>query len=265
MSETVLSDAQMSMVLPLKPFQGFEDVYQGAEGTVPIAFPGTLDPEAGKEGFAAGLLAGIPVPLGGRLLIMIPMPIHALGDPSANYAYQFVFRIRNQRDVNRKIEAGLQPSAYHLPSEQLGRRLTESMGGTKLFFIPGASDVEAFEQTEPASGAASVNVVQQRYVPKITAPWVQPLTPDGSSGVWQQGVYDRSDATNPSGPTFAPIFLDALGDELLILCYKVDGATWDFNSEGADASFSDTFGNGSGALEYNPNIGILISTGVQGS
>ncbi len=266
MSGAVLSDAQMGLYVPLRPFDGFESVYQGQAATVPIAFPGVLDINAGKEGFADNLLAGFPVPLGGRLNIWIPMAIHALGAPDDTYAYQLIWRIRNQHDVVEAIAAGRQPTAYHLPSEQLGRRENEAILATRPYYlIPGASDVEVFEQSEPGSGAATLNVLQQRYLPKITDPWVRPLTPTGQNGIWQQGVYQSTTGVNPSGPTWVPLWLDACGDELMILAYKTGEEPWDFASEGADASFSDTFGSGSGSQPINRNIGILISTGTMGS
>lgn len=267
MSDVVLSDAQMGMFTVLKPFAGFEGVYHGQPGTTPIAFPGTLDPDAGKTGFEANLLRGLPVPLGGRLQIWIPMAVHALGDPTPDYAYQFVWRVRNQRDVVRAINEGRQPTAYHLPSQELGRREDEvPPTGEPLYFIPGASDVQVFEQAEPADGPSFLNVMQQRYVPKVTDPWEQPLTPSGDPGVWQQGTYQASSANIPSGPTWVPLWVDACGDELMILAYKTgdDPGNWDFNAEGADAAFGDTFGTGAGTMPNNPNIGILVSSGTMG-
>lgn len=261
MAEVVLSDAQMGMFQVLRPPPNFESIYDGIAGSIPIAFPGTLAPEAGKPGFDPNLLAGIPVPLGSRLLVQIPMTID-MYTPVAAYAYQFVFRTRNQTAVAEAILAGRQASPYHLPSEAPGRK-EFSLAPGELFFIPGNSDVEVFEQPEPPFGAALLNVKQQRYVPQITSAWVQPRTPGGDAAVWQQGTYQFSSATDPSGPSWLPLWIDSSGDEMMILAYKLNpGVNWDFG--GVDRAFSNTFGTNNGTLPENPNVGILLSSGTMG-
>lgn len=267
MSQNVLSDAQMGMFQVVRPFVGFEAVYQGKPGSVPIAFPGTLDPDAGKPGLLPNLLAGIPVPLGSRMLLQIPM----VGDSNTedvvtlldNYEYQLIWRTRNQQAYAMAAAAGRQVSAYHLPSEAPGR--------TQLSYIPGASDVEIFEQNEAVTGASVLNVVQQRYRPKVTPSWVAPLLPSPQSGIlsgaWQQGVY-RADpsAAEGVGPTWVPLWLDACGDELLILVYKVNtDEAWDFTDAAKDRGFSNTYGTDNGQEPNNPNIGIIVSSGTMGS
>ena len=257
-----LVDAQMGMFRVLRPMNNFEAVYQGQDGTIPIAFPCQLDVQAGRPGYEPTLLAGVPVPLGGRLLIQIPITI-AMYTPVVIYEYQLIWRTRNQADVSDAIANGRQPSAYHLASETLGRKEIQTGPETdERFFIPGASDVIIYEQAEATVGVQ--NVRQQRYFPQIPTPWVQPLLPTGDPGVWQQGAYQFSTNANVSGPTWAPIWTDACGDELLILCYKTDtGEVWDFTS--TDLAFSNTYGTNDGGLPLNPNIGIIVSSGTQGS
>lgn len=252
MSTPVLSDAQMGMFQIIRPIPNFEQLYQGKLGTIPIAFPGTLDAQAGTTGLSPNLLAGISVPLGGRLLLQIPMTISADFEPPVSdaYAYQLIWRTRNQSAVSDAILAGRPATAFHLPSEAPGRN--------QFAFIPGCSDIEVFEQGENASAPAYLDVVQQRYRPRIGTPWVQPLTPAGNNGVWQQGVYN-SQIEACTGPSWVPLWLDASGDELLILAYKIDGdSTWDF--AGDDLPFSSTYGNASDG----PPAGLLLSTGTMG-
>ena len=134
MADVVLSDAQMGMFQVIRPMPNFESIYQGVAGTVPIAFPGVLAPEAGRPGFDPNLLAGIPVPLGSRLLVQIPMTIDTY-TPIADYAYQFIWRTRNQTAVAEAILSGRQASPYHLPSEVPGRK-ESSLSPDDLFFIP---------------------------------------------------------------------------------------------------------------------------------
>ncbi len=113
-------------------------------------------------------------------------------------------------------------------------------------------------------GAASLTVRQQRYIPEITASWVQPLTPAGTPGTWQQGAYQFSSSAECAGPSWLPLWFDASGDELMILAYKLDTATpWDF--AGVDKAFSNTYGNNASALPNNPNIGIIVSSGTMGA
>ncbi len=260
MTQAVMSDAQMGMFQVIRPFSGFEAVYQGQDGTIPIAFPGTLDPEAGRPGMNPNLLAGIPVPLGSRVLLQIPMTAYGGEDDvvlKSDYEYQLVWRTRNQAWFSAAAAAGRQVSAYHLPSEEVGR--------DAVLFIPGASEVELFPQTEPGSGPAIVNVVQQRYRPKLDPAWVQPLLASGEAASWQQGTYRSQVAPQSVGPTWSPLWLRARGDELLILAYKVtSGTPWDFQDTIADLAFSNTYGNSNGGLPNNPNIGIIVSTGTTG-
>jgi hypothetical protein len=256
----VLSDAQMGMFQVIRPMPNFEQVYQGASGTIPIAFPGVLDAQAGKPGMSPNLLAGIPVPLGGRLLLQIPMTIAVTEsiDIIDNYAYQLVWRTRNQSSVAESILQGRPASAFHLPSQRPGR--------DQVSFIPGCSDVEVFEQGEDGGNPAYLNVVQQRYRPRILTPWVQPLTQSGTGGVWQQGVYNADEDAPLVGPSWAPLWLDVQGDELLILAYKVETAEpWDFTDPDEDLAFSNTFGNNNGSLTQGTPIGLLLSQGTQGS
>lgn len=263
MAENVLSDAQMSMFQVVRPPGNFEAIYQGQAGTIPIAFPGTLDPQAGQPGFAAELLAGVALPLGSRVSIQIPMTID-MYTSEPNYAYQFLWRIRNQQTLHDAILAGRPAGPYHLPSEELGRNEIQGDPAATRFFIPAASDIEIFEQAEPVGvGPATLVLRPQLYIPEMANSWVQPLTPTGAHGVWQQGAYQFSNDVNCSGPTWFPVWLDAGGDELLILVYKLDtGVPWDFT--GVDQGFSNTYGTNASGLPINPNIGILISSGTMG-
>jgi len=262
MSLPVLNDAQMGMFQVIHPHPDFEAMYQGAAGSVPIAFPGTLDPDAGRTGYDPNLLEGISTPLGGRVHLQIPMTVD-LYTPQDNYQYQLVWRVRNLDASNQDLSSGRRNSAaYHLPNDGDGR--AEFLINDPRVFIPGASDIEIFEQGEPGSGAALLNITQQRYVPKITAPWTQPILPGNKRGIWQQGVYQFSSNENCSGPTYSPLWLDACGDELLILVYKVETeVNWDF--AGVDKAFSNTYGTNNGTLPINEAVGILLSCGSQGS
>lgn len=264
-----MSNPQMTCFAAVRPFQGFEGIYQGQPGTVPVAFPGTLDPLAGTPKYARNLLAGIDVPLGARLLIQIPIVIDLYTCESI-YTYQLMWRSRNQqRFVQGMLSGGkIPPSAgFHINGDVVGRREFGADPSTDLYFIPGGSDVELFEQNAPVgNGAAIVVARQQNYSLVMEESWAQPLLPGGAGpAIWQQGVYQYSSAQSNGGPTFFPLWVDSCGDELTILAYKNESSDpWDFNEGGTDHGFSNTFGSNANGLPNNPNIGILISMGTMG-
>lgn len=105
------NDSQFSIVKVLKPFPDFETVYQGKTHTTPVAFPGTLDPQAGQEGYASTLLAGIPVPLGAQLQIWVPACFTPDGSTQVLYRYEFVFRLRSLRDFRNPAAGAPRPLA----------------------------------------------------------------------------------------------------------------------------------------------------------
>ena len=255
--------AQMGNFSVVRPFDGFEAVYDGQPASIPIAFPGTLDPLAGKPRYAANLLAGIPVPLGSRVALQIPIAVD-LYTPSSGYQYQIAWRLRNSQSYLENITTGNAPVAgYHLNGDVPGRNEIQSAPSSSLYFIPGASDIEIFEQSEPVgNGAATLIVRQQVYVPVMESPWIPPLLPNAIPAIWQQGTYQYSSNDNNGGPTWFPLWLDACGDEMIILAYKLAGEAWDF--AGDDKAFSNTYGTNDGGLPNNPNVGILVSTGSMG-
>ena len=118
MTEATLVDAQFGVARVIKPFPGFESVYQGQPVSTPIAFPGTLDDDAGKPGFDPNLLKGIPVPLGSKILLWIPTAFNQTpaGDFQnvVDYKYKFLFRLRNLRDFRESRKA------YHFPKNSPG-------------------------------------------------------------------------------------------------------------------------------------------------
>lgn len=279
MSEVVLFDPQVSMCRFLRPFPNFERVYQGADGTRPIAFPGVLDlyAEKGTTGFDPNLLGAITVPMGSRVTIWIPQTIAGY-DVNALYEYQVIWRLRNVRDYRvgqseGQVTATQNYSSYHLTTSGLGQpqaNVSPPSALNQRFFLPGASQTRAFVQAEPAAGLpATINLTGERLQPTLDPVWVQPLTPSGTDGVWQQGVYVNSSQPNNGGPSWLTYtFEQAVGDELAILAYKIppgEGSPpdWDFTTaDPGDLAFSNTFGNGNGQNQPNPFTSILVMTGT---
>lgn len=276
MSKVVMVDAQWTMAATLKPFPNFERVYQGEDGTRPIAFPGTLDvfAAAGLPGYDPNLIAGFTVPLGSRITIWIPQTIDGY-TVNALYQYQILWRLRTVKDYRAgqgegQVSAAQSFSSYHLPTSLLGQpeRLTPPATTNERFFLPGATNTVAFEQTEPTGGLPGVTNLRGEVLrPVIDPVWVQPLTPQGNDAVWQQGTYLGSSHPNTGGPSWLQYVMDAMGDEMLILAYKIPPALgapppWDFTvADPGDLAFSNTYGNNNGQNPASPT-GILVLTGT---
>jgi hypothetical protein len=268
MAENVLVDAQFSFVKPVQPLADFEEIYQGLDGTTPIAFPGALDPNSGKTGFADNLLAGIKMPsLGARVKIWIPMTLFAdlsqegLLVPKYGYEYELKWRLRNQNDYTGDAEKGIvPPMPFSLPTQELGYQNSSA----KRYFFPCGTDVLLYEDTEPTvNGVAGIiNVRTQRYRPLIETTAL-PVNAGGVSTVWQQGTYqDAAAMSNPGGASYMILDVEVQGNELSIWAFKIDsGEDWDFTSAAADLAFSYTFGTSNGTRVPDPNVGILVTSG----
>jgi len=276
-SKVVLMDGQWTMFQQLRPFPNFERVYQGVDGTVPIAFPGVLDlfAERGVQGFDPNLIGGITVPYGSRVTIWIPQTIAGY-TVNPLYRYQIIWRLRSVRDFRAGQEEGQVSSvqgysSYHLKTSGLGQpeQNPPSSGATKRYFIPGSTRTVAFEQSEPTLGQPGVvHLTGEMLQPTLNPIWVQPLTPQGKNAVWQQGVYVGSSFPNTGGPSWLTFTCDAEGDEMGILAYKIppdvgSPPPWDFTSSSpGDLSFSNTYGNGNGQNQPSPHTSILVTTGT---
>lgn len=267
-SEAVLADAQFSVARVFRPYEGFETDYSGQTVRRPIAIPGNLDPDALQpSGFDSNLIAGIPVPMGSKVMLWIPTIFQDNGDGDFGivpYRYQISFRLRNIRDFRERR------SAYHFPRQSPGA------GGE--FVVPAAQKVVLFEgpRTQLINGPATsqfstvpeVFATHEAVVERITFPSelpMPPLVPGGALGSYQQGVVDFGGAFNANQTvTFNSIQLDCEGDELMIAVDKADNQnnddTWNFSDpNGTDFGFSQFFGTGTGAIVRD--LGIYVFTG----
>lgn len=293
MAENVLPDAQFTMAQVLRPFTGFEAVYQGRPLNVPIVFPGTLDPDAGKAGFSPYLLAGLPVPLGAKVMLWFPAVTATIGTPpesvSVDYAYVLHWRLRNTGDITRHV----QPA--HFPKETPGQPDTWlAPVPPARFIIPSSTETVVFEQTESSLLPGVGNLRPQAIaVPEdsatSSASFGLPLLPPGSPpfansypvassntvplGLFSQGVLNPnpnvSDASDLAGfSLFRPYFTVAKGDELLIACVRRQplpappNDIWDFQT--FDERFSNLYGTNVAGPTHPifPDIGVYVFTGT---
>jgi hypothetical protein len=262
-----MSDSEFSTTKILKPFPAFEAVYQGQTHTIPIAFPGTLDPLAGQTGYSSTLLGALPVPLGAQLQIWIPACFTADGGTQVIYRYEFVFRLRSLRDFRNPAPGSPRPP-WHIPQQQPGVADTTPATGGPRFVIPGSVAGIQFPADEVGGfSPAIINVRDAQYAP-IASGVVAPRTPTGVDGTIQQGVLDPVVAPGAAGdPIFTPYQLTAQGDELMILAYPPSNVgNWDFATGGPDEAFSFIYGTNGGARpEPIPATGIYVHTGTNPS
>ncbi len=251
MSEAVLVDAQFSVAKVFRPFSGFETVYEGLPCTTPIAFPGTLDPSAGKSGYDPNLLAGIPVPLGAKLTLWIPNIVYGPAS-MVPYTYQILWRLRNLQDFRDPARR----AAYHYPKQSLGQ--------SGQYVIPAGIKTILFEsaQQQLTQGSRFYNDTTTSTEGLVVGSQgvAQAKTPSGAAAAYQQGLGVGSVGANTEA-TYNVVQLDAEGDEMIILASRSDafGATWSFQGINIDAGFSQFYGAGSGS-EF-PDIGIYVFSG----
>lgn len=260
-SGAVMADAQFGAARVVKPFPGFESRYQGLPGTTPIALPGVLDSLAGKPGYDPNLMAGVPVPMGSKLMLWFPSVI---GGGSAGpgqsitwpYRYEIRWRLRNLSDFQSNR------AAYHFPKQSLGEN--------SQFVIPAAKNVILFEGGRNADNLQS-NFVSNRTVASVesyeftTFSGPPPVMPNGQLGALEQGL----GGTGSGGPTdnqnaaYNVIDIDARGDEMIIFVTKPpDQGPWDFTQGPGlinDQLFSRFYGGGTGKIL--PDLGIYAFSG----
>lgn len=295
-SVAVSADAQFGTARVLRPLTNFENYYQGQEAvatlagaSVPVPFFSNnktadpnfqgLDQDAGKEGFAPGLLNFLPVPLG--CLIKVWVPFFTAPDDIANfqtYRYQFNWRmsdiVRYTRDLGGQ---------YHLPTESDGASDSTVLPAQSRFVTPVATRSIIVNTAEsPAVNPQDNNVRREFLVVRGGGQPQQPLLrlPGGGPttlGVYQQGIIDPV-----LGPGFAntPVFLEyeiiAGGDRLLVTVdrFGTNGedpnvpSDWDFQDGGNDSGFSFFYGTGAEsvtpAFQHPPfqDVGIYLFFGT---
>jgi hypothetical protein len=244
-SVAALTDSQFGLFRVLLPYPNFEDDYQGTAGSTLVAFPGGRSPFVGQSGYDPNLAAALPVPVGARLCIGIPicqLPGYGI---VVDYRYAFIYRDRNLGDFRRTgAQRARQP--YHYGRQGLGALDTSGAVDRPLYPIQARFDTIAYEQPEPtASREARVDLYPEWIIPHEGLG--SPLLPGGLQATIQQGIYDPQWVPDARRPKEAIMWRVAGGDDLIIVASKVpeeDGsfAAWDFS--GPDLAFSNIYGRG---------------------
>jgi hypothetical protein len=263
----VMADAQFCKISVLMPFDNFEDVYQGQPGSYMIAFPGGIDPNSAalQPGYSPKLQLGHPVPIGSRINVGIPICENGARVLSA-YRYFFVFRDRNLRDYRDPGTSTRPP--YHYPRQGLGAVDHTLAAFPHLFPIDARFNSILYTQTEDTTTGISVgNLYPEAVIPQQLLT-VNALAPDGTPVTIQQGIYDPAQIPDARMPMRGEFWLDALGDDMIILAQKVPTggvfAAWDFAFGSADFAFSNIYGRGGLVAQHDVfrDGGIRVNTGT---
>lgn len=254
-------DPQFTVVRVLRPPDDFEANYQGKDATVPIAFPGTVDPRAGTTGFAANLMAAYSVPEGSKVCLWFPVCFADGVSTPTLYSYRLVWRHRPLAGEAPR-DAFRQAKIWHIR-----RSLGAPDGAIVQFAVPASWHVLAYEEVEPSTGAGELRLRVEKITPIIdgVVELTPPVLPDGTPGTVEQGIYDPTVSVVAQVPSYMPFFTDAAGDELIILATRADpdDATWDFTDPDEDQAFSNVYGTNAGARAAPlPGVGIYLQTGV---
>lgn len=262
MSENVLADPQFNLVSILRPFEGFEAVYQGQSVDKPLMFSQggvALDSLAGTTGYSPKLLKGLSVPFGARVVLWLPLVYGFNVTNLWYYKWNITWRLRNVFDFRQSR------IPFHYPKQGVGVPDT----GSSRVVIPASVNQLAYTQTPPpfsaptqTTTALNSDIVAPHYIATSL-----PLLPDSTNGQYQQGLLPAtSTAISPYAPLYVPYEVQSEGDELLIGVTRTSVAdeggfaspTWDF--AGADSYMAQLFG---AALRGGPfpDIGVYVSAG----
>ena len=286
MAETVLADAQFGIEHILRPFAGFESVYQGQSAARQIMLSevvgGTggaaLDEQAarGVAGYDPALVKGLAVPLGARVLIWLPK-IQPQNLPTAQrYNFSIQWRLRNVFDF-RQLR-----TPYHYPKQVPGVPDTTGGPASPRVVLPVASQTTVYVTAEPsATGPTSTDtVVQNARTESVSVGGIYPgainglpFVPGGATGVLQQGILDPASVIGGGGGAQSGFYqlleTQAAGDELLIGMWRDDSvvADWDFGSPvvgQVDSQVSQFLGADVTSITPTsfPDIGVYVSFGT---
>jgi hypothetical protein len=167
------------------------------------------------------------------------LPKIPVGLAVGRYVWSLTWRLRNLNDYKQTGQP------WHEPNSSFGTPDTATGSPEPRYVIPAAVQTVMYSETPaPATvtGIATAALRQEDFstgAPNAPAP----LIPGGANGAISQGILDPG-AVGPSianSAMFQVHEVQAVGDELIIGCYRdaTAGATWDF--AGPDALLGSFF------------------------
>jgi hypothetical protein len=253
----VLAVPDFNLYQVMRPYEDFVDKYDGEAVTrllmlSPNGEAYDTNASRGLKGYDPNLVAGHPVLLGQRVVLLLPglSPTPLNSEP---YIWKFAWRIRNVFDT-RVDEDVRRP--WHLPNQGLGIADTTGENPGDRVVVPAVWNSIVYIQDEPV--LPSLHAVQHLRAEDIQPGATRdgpPIMPDGSTGVLQQGILP-STAPGYTQPWFTVHEMQAIGDELLIAITRAAGSdpNWDF--AGVDAPIAAFLGSDT------PDLGAYVSSGV---
>jgi len=281
-SQFVTADPQFGIVRILRPYKGFEQLYQGRPASDQIMMTEVVQPPGGdpldpfaaqkKDGYDPQLVRGLSVPLGCRVILWLPK-ILPLTEPEIRYKWTIGWRLRNLFDYrNARIP-------YHYPKQGEGARDTTHGGpGLPRVVIPAAHQTVIYNEEPQPTGVREPVAANMRIedvttggdYPTVGTDYLGlPINPDGSQGAIQQGVLDPGNFFGGFGRAQSPFWqtheVQAFGVELCIGLWRDDpdasgpGAApnWDF--AGADVTVRNFLGAGDEGV--TPDVGVYAICG----
>ena len=261
-AQVVLADAQFGVIRVMRPYSGFEEVYQGTPADEPIyLFPEgkNIDPiaEQGTPGYDPLLARGLPVPTGARLLVKIPNVYFASRAGPIGYVYAFIWRDRNVFDF-RQLR-----NPFHFPRDQGAADTTAPAGQQSRVPLPASYNTITYIQTEPVAPLdRAISNIRSEDLRAATTPLALPKLSGGRTQPIQQGILDPATVSDANQPGFTTHEVQVLGDEVLIAVYRPTGEledNWDFGVDETDYRFSQFYGIGTG--QELSNIGVHVMPG----
>lgn len=254
-----MNEAQFGIAQLYRPdLLALTSQYQGASAKVPVAVPGTRDPNKGTNGNLFNLMAGIPVSLGSRVIVWLPSIAQMVGNSAgirvAPYNYRFLWRLQD-------ADSG---GSYHLAGRAGGNRFRPVAIDTLK--VTGNS-VAGTWGTPVSLGDSKNQVLLTENVinPAATVPLglaslggidTSPLDVHGVAMQFEEGVYNRVPGLGEFFVSYNAVQLDAMGDEMAIFINPVDmSGIWDFTDPTKDQPFYELFN------QY-PEFGIYVLCGT---
>jgi len=253
------TDAQFGVQAILRPYSGFESMYQGKDCKAPLIFNESVvgssrdatDPLAGTPGYSPRLLGGFAVPFGARVQVLLP---GVLSTQDATYTWQIVWRMRNPRDAS----ASDGRLGWNFPKFANGTPETIAAVQHPRVLIPALYETIVFGATAPVGSERAVGNLHIDVVSPQVDSIPLPYLPSGARGVYEQGVIDPGGTEPWAGqggyPSYSSYFTNAKGNELVLALYRTGEDTWDFAN--TDALVAALFGASSPR-----DLGVYVSTG----
>ncbi len=274
MSQNMQNDPQATMWFVMRPQEGFEQIYQGLPHSTPIPlYPYqangalALESETLRSGYDPRLASYLQVARGSTVMMIFPR-VQGLQlvsrDTYVTSVQQYTYQLRwRQRPLDDAIlSKGQRRFSTSAPTN------VSTYSTTRRLAIP-CSQGEVITPEYPENGNIGRGIYTQAGAKLID-----------QQGVYDDATYDVADSTMfgsgiadlAMGPTAYPVhYTRCDGDELGVVVYRVDEGVWDFDGDGEDWPFADTYGNGVYLLEQetktshaiNPSAGVYVCTAAR--